>query len=73
MNRIIGFFKNRTSAILLFHVGVLFFNWPLLSITADDGGVTAFYYIFVVWTVIVALLMVTGYALHRATTTDKKD
>lgn len=72
LNRLLGFFKGRSSAVLLFHAGVLLFNWPLLSISGDKGGESLFTYLFTVWAVIVVLLMVMGYAVRRSAASDRE-
>jgi hypothetical protein len=55
-------------ALALFTIGLLLFNWPLISI-ADSGPVMALY-LFLVWGLAIAALRAVG---RRAATGDKKD
>lgn len=55
-------------ALVLFTVGLLLFNWPLISI-ADHGPVMALY-LFLIWGLVIAALRAVG---RRAATGDKKD
>lgn len=72
MNRLLRFFASRSFAILLFHLGLLFFMWPILSIPAEDGGPGIFNYIFTVWAVLVFTLFLIGTSI-RITKHKKED
>lgn len=60
MNRLFRFFKSRSFAILLFHVGVLLFNWPLLSMANEGSEAAIFSYLLITWAVVVCLLIIVG-------------
>lgn len=55
-------------ALILFIIGLLLFNWPLISI-ADHGPVMALY-LFLVWGLAIAALRAVG---RRAAMGDKKE
>ncbi|MGD9948101.1 MAG: hypothetical protein AB7U29_06420 [Desulfobulbus sp.] len=42
-----------TVAVLLFTVGLLLFNWPLLSITSEKDGFQMLLYLFLLWIAII--------------------
>lgn len=73
MHRIIRFFKARGFALLAFHIGVLLFCWPLLSIPAESGGTGLFYYILTAWAVLVIILVCMGESIRRSQTTEEND
>jgi len=73
MNRVILFFKSKNFIILLFHVGVLVFNWPLLSLASNKSDTSIFSYIIISWTIIVALLIVIGQCIQYHHESDKED
>jgi hypothetical protein len=60
MGRFLKLFASRSFTILLFHLGLLFLMWPLISIPAEKGGPALFAYIFIVWAVLVFLLLLIG-------------
>lgn len=65
MKRLINFFGSKTGTLLLFHLGLLLFSWPLMSITANMGGVALFRYLFLAWAVFIAILPLMAYAVRR--------
>ncbi|BCS88067.1 hypothetical protein [Pseudodesulfovibrio sediminis] len=73
MNRIVNFFKTSSFAVLLFHVGLLLFSWPLLSLPSDSGAERLFGYVIVAWSVIVCLLIVMGACFHMNEERDQGD
>lgn len=54
MKRIIK--EGNTVAILIFLVGVLLFNWPLLSIQVKKNGFQLFFYLFLLWFLLILCL-----------------
>ena len=73
MNRVFNFFKTKSFAILLFHAGILLFNWPLLSMSVEGGETSVFSYLLITWTVIVALLIVVGQSIRHGDETEGED
>ncbi len=65
MYQIVRFLKTRSFAVLLFHFGVLLFNWPLLSLPSKGGGTSIFTYLIVTWTVLVVLLILVGQSIRH--------
>lgn len=65
VDRIIAFFKSGSLALLLFHLGVLLFSWPVLSLSAEEGGTPLFGYLFLAWSAVVILLTLVGLSLGR--------
>lgn len=45
--------EGNTVAVLLFTVALLLFNWPLLSVPAEKGGLQMLLYLFLLWILII--------------------
>ncbi len=73
VDRFVSFFKSKSFAVLLFHIGVLIFNWPILTLSSDLAGFTVFRYIFIAWFAIVCLLIVVSQSLKLDTPEDRKE
>lgn len=73
VNRIVNFFKAKSFAVLLFHAGVLLFNWPLLSLAAENDETSIFCYLLISWSIIVALLIVVGQAIRHGEEAGRED
>jgi len=72
VNRVVSFFKTRSFAVLLFHVGVLLFNWPLLSLSNENGETSVFSYLLITWALIVVVLIVVGQSIKHSEETDRE-
>lgn len=72
MDRISKFFKSKSLAVLLFLVGMLLFNWPILSMPPRAGETSLFSYLIIAWTVIVVLLVAVGESTRRAEKMDRE-
>ncbi len=72
MDRIINFFKAKSFAILLFHIGVLLFSWPLLSLSAETGGAPLFVYLLIFWALIVFALVIMGSCISISEENNRK-
>ncbi|ADU63004.1 MAG: hypothetical protein KUA35_05240 [Pseudodesulfovibrio sp.] len=70
MDRISKFFKSKSLAVLLFLVGMLLFNWPILSMPSGAGETSIFSYLIIAWFVIVVLLIAMGEFTRRTGKTD---
>lgn len=73
MDRLFDFFSSRSFVILLFHVGVLLFNWPLLSLSSDASETSIFSYIIITWFVVVCMLIIMSYCINRANKANDKE
>ncbi len=51
--------------LLVFVFTVLAWNWPVLSIAEQSGGVTLFVYLFTIWPLIIVLLWLAGRMLNK--------
>lgn len=71
MGRILKLLASRSFAILLFHLGLFFFIWPILSIPVGKGGEAVFNYVFIVWAILVFALLLIGISI-RVTGQDAK-
>lgn len=71
MNRYLKLFTSRSFAMLLFHIALLFFLWPILSIPAEEGGPAIFNYLFMFWAILVAMLFFVGTSIRILTQEDK--
>lgn len=58
---------------MLFHAGVLLFNWPLLSLANENDETSIFCYLLVAWSIIVALLIVVGQSIRHGEEADRED
>jgi hypothetical protein len=66
-------FRNgNTAAIVLFGVGALLFNWPLLSIPAEQEGLQSLLYLFLAWGFVI-LCLVLHSRNEAAKTSEKQD
>ena len=65
MQRLIVFLRSRAGSLLLFHLGMLLFSWPMLSITANRGGVPFFLYLFLAWAGLIVLLAFMAFATRN--------
>lgn len=65
MHRFVRFFGSGSFVTLLFHLGLLFFCWPLLSLVTEGGGIPLFVYLFIGWCGLVGLLFLVGVAIQR--------
>lgn len=63
VKRLFDFLNSGAGALLLFMLGLLIFNWPLLSVTTNISGPYRFCYLFFAWAAIVAVLGLMAYAL----------
>lgn len=73
MNRFIVFFKSRSFALLLFHLGVLVFNWPILSMPSETGDGAIFSHLLIAWAIFVTLLIFVGQSIRAGNDSRKGD
>lgn len=63
--------EGNTAALLLFIVGFLLFNWPLLSVPAEKDGFEMLLYLFLLWGFIILCLGL--YSLNEVENPGKRD
>jgi predicted membrane channel-forming protein YqfA (hemolysin III family) len=51
------FSKGNAAAVVLFGVAALLFNWPLLSIPAEQEGLRTLLYVFLAWGFVILCLV----------------
>ncbi len=59
--------------ILIFLLGIVLFNWPLLKTTENAGVWAQFIYLFLIWSAIVFLSLVIGGFKQTSSIKDEKD
>lgn len=59
--------------VLMFLLGLLLFNWPLLTISDNWGVLGQFVYLFLIWIILILFVFLIGGVRQKVSVKQKKD
>ncbi|MHC4944702.1 MAG: hypothetical protein ACYTG7_16920 [Planctomycetota bacterium] len=65
MKRMLNILARSEFELLLFIVGLIFFSWPFLRIADGKDVQTLYVFLFLTWTIIIGILILTTRAINR--------
>ena len=73
MKRLIRLLRQSELHVLLFALGIILLNWPILSIFEGKNPSDIFTYFFVVWFLVIVMLAMISRACNSLTAQDTED